>query len=115
MTGNHRTFETTLLRLGGDRDLFSDLVRFFFEDYPDLVNQLRNGIARKNADVIEHAAHRIKGLVSNFDYPPPIDASVRLELMGRSRNLDGADTVAATLDRGLSELAEWLAPFKRPA
>jgi HPt (histidine-containing phosphotransfer) domain-containing protein len=111
MTASLAGFEATLRRLGGDQDLFQDLVRFFFEDSPGLLDQLRSAIFQQNADAIERAAHRLKGLISNFDVPLPTDTAMRIEQMGRSCDFQGAANALPTFEKSLRQLSDLLTPF----
>ena len=112
MTTDHRNFAAALRRLAGDEELFRDLVRFFFEDYPGLLEQLRRGVSSGDGESVERAAHRVRGLVSNFDDECPMEAALRLEKSGRSRDLEAAQTDLAELEKGVRHLADALTPYR---
>jgi HPt (histidine-containing phosphotransfer) domain-containing protein len=91
------------------------LVRFFFEDYPGVLAQLRRGVSNRDGESVERAAHRIRGLVSNFDDQRPTEAARRLETSGHSRNFDDAVSDLAELEKGIAYLSGALTPFRGPA
>jgi HPt (histidine-containing phosphotransfer) domain-containing protein len=62
---NH--FAATFKRLGGDKDLFRELVAFFREDAPQLLMALQTGLTAGTADSVQRAAHSLRGLIANFD------------------------------------------------
>src|SRR6185436_18206487 len=59
-------YEATLERLGGDVELFVDLVRFFLEDAALLEARLESALESKDVRTVEITAHSLKGLCSNF-------------------------------------------------
>jgi HPt (histidine-containing phosphotransfer) domain-containing protein len=106
-------FKSTLHRLGGDHDLFRDLVRFYFEDYPGLMEQLRFGALNRDADAIERAAHKLRGLICNFDVSfHATDSAMLIEQMGHSRDFQGVLQALPILENSLSQLHELLIPFQ---
>jgi len=50
----------------GDSELFKELVELFLKNVPDNLAQIRHGLAKSDANVVERAAHSLKGSVSNF-------------------------------------------------
>ena len=84
-------------RLGGDAALLREITAIFLAEYPDLVRQIRNAIDRGNARELEHAAHTLKGAVSNFAVEPATRAALTLELIGRQGRLAEADPAFDTL------------------
>jgi HPt (histidine-containing phosphotransfer) domain-containing protein len=105
-------FETVLCRLGNNQELFHELIQFYFEDCPRLVDDLREGVAKEDSKTIEYAAHRLKGLVSNFDMPLPLDCAALLEQMGKSKDFSGAVKELPKLEKSLVQLEELLSPFR---
>lgn len=111
MAGDGGNFAGALRRLAGDEQLFRDLIQFFFEDYPGLLDQLREGVSKHDGESVERAAHRIRGLVSNFDEERPIEAALRLETSGHSRDFEGARADLNELENGVQHLAEDLTAY----
>ena len=63
--------EKTLRRLDGNQELYQDLIRFFLEDSPVLLDRLRQGYREQDAQLVERAAHTLKGLAANFGASQP--------------------------------------------
>lgn len=96
-------YEETLSRLGGDTELFSDLVRFFLEDADELTQRLRTKLIANDLRGIEMCAHSLKGLCANFGAHRATSAAMTLEdaaKAGQTANLQQAtrDLEAAVAD-----------------
>ena len=105
MTGGQVfNYDAVLSRLGGDLELFQDLVQFFIEDVPPLLEALREGIKTNDPAAVEQAAHRLKGLIANFSSPTAEEAASGLEKIGRARNLSEAAGLLADLEHEIERL-----------
>lgn len=93
----------SLKRLGGSEELFRDLIGFFMEDAPGLLEQLRAGLLNDDAAAVERAAHSLKGLVANCGGLPASTAAARVETIGREGRLaeapESVERLVAELDR----------------
>lgn len=81
MTPKVRAFEPSeaaLERLGGDRRLYDDLLRAFFEQLPAQLDQLRNAAAN-DAAAAAVVSHRLRGQLATFDFNDATEAAERLE------------------------------------
>jgi HPt (histidine-containing phosphotransfer) domain-containing protein len=103
--------EAALVRLGGDRELLRDLIGFFFEDSPPLLEQIERGLAAREPSVVERSAHSLKGLSSNFSAARAVQAALRLEKMGHAGNLADGATALTELHREVAALHEALALY----
>ena len=104
--------DAAVKRLGGDQRLFDDLVRFFDEDTPGLLDEIRRGISLGDSERVTRSAHSLKGLAANFDAADATSAAARLLEIGRSR-MDGQAVLALTdLEREISRLRAALAPYR---
>ena len=107
--------EAALVRLGGDEALFRDMVQFFDEDSPPLLEAIRAGIRDGDAEQVGRAAHTLKGLAANFNAEPTVAAARRLEQIGQApEQLDQAPPALAELEREVALLSAALGPY-RPA
>jgi two-component system sensor histidine kinase/response regulator len=86
-------FERSLRRLDGDRELYRDLIRFFLEDSPKLLDQLRAGLASHDVKSMCHAAHTLKGLAGNFHAQRAVQAADRVEEQAADLHV-GSEAVA---------------------
>jgi HPt (histidine-containing phosphotransfer) domain-containing protein len=66
----------------------------------DLSEAVKAGDAKR----LERAAHGLKGAVSNFGAVPAVEAALRLETLGRARELANVAQVLQTLELALAEL-----------
>ena len=57
-------------RVEGDRELLQDILGLFSDSTPGALATIREALARHDGPAIEHAAHKLKGAVSNFGATP---------------------------------------------
>ena len=88
----------------GDSELFKELVKLFLKNVPDNLAQIRHGLAKSDANVVERAAHSLKGSVSNFAATRAFEAAYRLEVLGREGRLGEGETALSKLDEELNLL-----------
>jgi HPt (histidine-containing phosphotransfer) domain-containing protein len=100
-----------LARLGGDRDLLRDLIEFFFEDSPPLLEQVDRGLSQRDASLVERSAHSLKGLAANFDAISAVQAALRLEKMGHAGDFARAPEAFSELQREIKGLREALSLY----
>jgi HPt (histidine-containing phosphotransfer) domain-containing protein len=84
------------------------VVEAFIHQSPDLLSEIQGAIASSDSRVLERAAHKLKSSLSYFSAPSAADAAVRLEQMGRSGNLSGAEPVYLRLKTDVSDLEKAL-------
>jgi HPt (histidine-containing phosphotransfer) domain-containing protein len=102
--------EATLKRLDGDRGLFRELIDFFFEDSPVVIEQLKGGLQAGNLSIVERAAHSLKGLTANVGSGPANRLAARIEDSSRRKDLTVA---AASLDELVTEMARLTTALKQ--
>ena len=83
--------EATLKRLDGDRGLFRELIEFFFEDSPVVIEQLKAGLQTGNRSLVELRGHSLKGLTANVGSGPANRLAARIEDCAKQRSADGCD------------------------
>jgi len=96
---------TVLERMDGDEDLLDEVLAIFLEEYPKTVAQLEEAVSGQKADLLEKAAHSLKGELGYLAAAEVSDIARRLESMGRNHDFNGAAEVLADLERQLTELA----------
>ncbi len=84
-------FQGAMVRLGGDRQLFLDFVQILGEDGPVLIKKIETAIDSSDCQQLEHSAHALKGLVSNFGARDCVADALLLEQAGRSEDLSNVD------------------------
>ena len=100
--------EVALERLDGSRDLLHDVVEFFFEDSPELLEQIHAGLEHGDGRRVERAAHSLKGLSANLEAPEVVEAARRLEQMAHQGDLAAAGPLIANLEQQIARLKEAL-------
>jgi len=79
--------DTTLRRLGGDRELLQELITYFLEDAPALVETIRSGVEIGDREKAHRAAHNLRSLVANFDAKEAMASALALELAAKKGDL----------------------------
>jgi len=102
---------TALQAVQHDRDLLRIIVEAFLEEYPLLLQRLRDAVATSSPDSVAAAAHALKGSIRNFGETPPYRAALELETQARAGSTNGAQRHLATIERGLDRLVPELQRF----
>jgi CheY-like chemotaxis protein len=93
-----------LARVEGDKQLLAELTNLFLEEGPKLLAAVREAVSRQDAKALEDAAHALKGSVGNFSAPGAFQAALNLEIMGRERDLAGAQEAYQLLNDQIERL-----------
>jgi len=94
----------TLDRLGGDKELFREVIEIFLNDVPKHMASLRRAIEDGDGKAIERTAHTLKG---ELGYLGILEISQRardIETFGQKSDLRLAANLYATLESELSEV-----------
>lgn len=91
--GERVDYRGTLRRLDGNQQLFYDLRRFFLEDAPNVLENLRAAFDQRDCEGIERAAHSLKSLVANFGASQATNLATQLQAIAQQRNLAQAPAV----------------------
>jgi HPt (histidine-containing phosphotransfer) domain-containing protein len=102
-TASH-PFDRALSRLGNDRELFQELIAYFREDAPGLVETIRSGTAAGCRDGVLRAAHSLRGLLANFDAETAVDIAGSIEQMARKDELHAVPGAIAELETEIDAL-----------
>ncbi|MGZ5092479.1 MAG: Hpt domain-containing protein [Burkholderiales bacterium] len=105
--------DAALNALEGDRELLRRIVDLFLLQAPQLLEEVREAISRRDALTLERAAHKLRGSVTNFAAKNTYDAASRLESMGHVGDLTQAAEAQAELERALGELQATLVEFSK--
>ncbi len=93
-----------LKRVDGDHALLREVTGLFLEDAPKLLQQIRDAIEHRDARLLEHAAHTLKGAVGNFGARPTQELALELEKAGRSGQFDDAPALLNQLEGQFARL-----------
>ena len=80
-------YSAALARVGGDVELLRELAGMFMEEYPKLLEEIRQGVAGQNAPAVCNAAHQLKGLLAQFGAETGRQAAYGVELPARQGDL----------------------------
>ncbi|MBW2432730.1 MAG: response regulator [Deltaproteobacteria bacterium] len=96
-----------------DHDLFKELVDIFINDYPQMLETLRDTLKSSDAKTLTRTAHSLKGMLRNFQAENAADTAYTLEQMGRNGTLDDADQIVDSLADQLEQVAQRLQQLVR--
>ena len=91
-------------RVGGDRMLLREIAGLFLSESPKTLAEMRDALAHRDVDRFFIAAHRLRGSVSNFSAASALGAAVRVERIGRDRELLGAEAACVDLEREIDRV-----------
>ena len=91
---------SALENLGGDEQLLDEVLELFLDDCPRLLAEVRTAIEAGDASTIARLSHTISGVAGNFAAAAVVDLARRLEVMGMTGELAGAE--AAGVELGLA-------------
>jgi HPt (histidine-containing phosphotransfer) domain-containing protein len=86
-----------------DAQFVAELLAAFLEDSPQLVAQMRQAFADKDADTFRRAAHSLKSNSANFGALNLSALAKELEMMGKAGQIEGA---GVKLERLATDYAE---------
>lgn len=84
--GKKLDLKVALSHVDGDRQLLGELAELFLQDYPRLLEEMRNAILKSDFPVLERAAHTLKGRMAFFGIESVRAMALALELKGRARD-----------------------------
>ena len=105
--------EGALAMIDGDTELFGELVELFMPESIELLDQVRNAIAQRDAKALERAAHSIKGSVAAFCGESARVVAQTLEDIGERGDFDRAAAVADELQTEVRRLTNALAKYRK--
>jgi len=91
-------------QVGDDAALLREVMELFVLEAPKREAEARLALERRDAELLERAAHSIKGSCVIFGATPTRDAAHRLELLARSGDFEGAATSLALLSKETARL-----------
>jgi HPt (histidine-containing phosphotransfer) domain-containing protein len=105
--------QAALERLDGDVDLLSMLITVYQEDSVELLERLKAAVAERDRANAERAAHSLKGLASNFDGFPAVEAALAIETAARQADWPTMTAGLPMLEQEVSRLRQALADYQQ--
>lgn len=93
-----------LERVGGDEQLLREIAILFLDEYPKMLKAIQLAVENRDAGSLERAAHGLKGSVGNFGAHRAYQAALRLEMIGRSRDLASVGEAYGELVQALESI-----------
>ena len=92
--------------LGGDDELFIDVLRLFLGDSDRLLRDIQSAIAQQDAVALSRSAHALKGSIANLSSGDARAYAAELEKMGKCGECSSAEELelVANLDDALRKL-----------
>jgi HPt (histidine-containing phosphotransfer) domain-containing protein len=97
-------WEQALDRVDGSEETLVELVEIFLEQWPEMMDEIEQGVARADYENLRRAAHTLKGSASIFGARPVVEVADRLSDMARDEELDGAEGELRTLQDEMDRL-----------
>ena len=96
--------EDALEKVGGDMEIFREIIEVFLESYPDQLREIRRAIDDRDPGLVERTSHTLKGSVGTFAAKKAYETALRLEIIGREGRLEEAPREYSKLEQELNEL-----------
>jgi HPt (histidine-containing phosphotransfer) domain-containing protein len=98
-----------LRRLGGDTELFAEVVQIFLDTGPEMISSIEQAIGAGDLPATHAAAHALKGSASNFEALAVVRAALNLEMAAREKDPGRVQVAWAELRRQMPILLAALA------
>jgi CheY-like chemotaxis protein len=95
----------------GDRELLRDVVEGFLEECPQLIASIDTAIEQSDAATLRRAAHTLKGALRTLGIMGAVDFAAKLEEMGRSGALKGAEKTFSRLKKEVEAVMPHVTAF----
>ncbi len=105
-------YELALSRLGGDRELFDEVLGMFLEDAPILLEQAATSLANDDMPTLQRATHTLKGLSANFAAAAAVAAAYAVELRAGGQQRDRAAQGFPQMEAEVHRLEDALREFR---
>lgn len=89
-----------------------ELIEVYLNDSPQLIEQIRTGLAAGEVDTVRRAAHSLKSNSASFGANRLANAARELEMIAKGGTLDGAGAKLETVEAEFSQLLPVLAELK---
>ncbi|MCP4610287.1 MAG: response regulator [Planctomycetes bacterium] len=96
--------DQVLKQIGGGDENLKEIVELFAVESEKLMTRMREAITNEDPSELQRAAHTLKGSISLFGVKCPMAAALRLEIMGRDKNLADAEQAWLKLTKEVERL-----------
>jgi PAS domain S-box-containing protein len=106
-------WEQALDVVQGDRELLKEIAETYLDEYPRMLQQVRDSIGDRDSTTLQRAAHTLKGSMRYFGATDAFDCAYELESMGREGRFEGADDALRRLESELEQIEPVLSEFAK--
>jgi len=92
----------------GDMEFLKELIEIFKTDCPEKLAEISMAIKEKNFNTLDETAHSLKGSSGNMGLTHVYELSYKLEKMGKSKNIEGADKTLKELEEELERFNNFI-------
>lgn len=103
--------DRALVCLDGDMGLFLEIIEMYLADGPSRLEEIREGLKKRDAQVLERAAHRLRGSLGALAASLAADAAETLESLAVQGDFSKIEGAVAALDREAGRLRLALEKF----
>ena len=96
----------------GDHALLGEIVDAFLEEHPRRMDEIRRAIDTADYELLNRAAHTIKGSMRYFSASAVFERAFALEQLAASRSLTGAEELLQLLKQELARLVPHLINYR---
>jgi HPt (histidine-containing phosphotransfer) domain-containing protein len=97
-----------LTEIFGDAQSVRELFDEFFQELDPRLDTLRNGLAEGRPDLVDTAAHAIKGSSANLGADAVRDCARTVEDLARANQLQNVEPLLDRLESELTRLRAWI-------
>ena len=90
-------WDVALETVGGDRELLTDLLRLFLDDWNSMIGEIESAIQNGDEKELRRAAHAFKGALNHLGATSTASKAFALEKMGEAGDLSDSNPALAQL------------------
>ncbi|MCO6453823.1 MAG: Hpt domain-containing protein, partial [Pirellulaceae bacterium] len=109
--GQAAEVRAALAALGGKEDLCRQLAQFAIEEAPDLMRQIEQSLAERDAITLERAAHKLRGSVRYFQAERVAELAGGLESRARRQDFEPCGELVEQLKPAMERLLSVLVDY----
>ena len=100
-----------LKEMSGD-EFINELIDTFLEDAPNMIAEIKSGLATNNADIFRRAAHSMKSNAATFGASQLAALTKELEMLGKENKLHETGDKLKALDEAYASVRDELKGLK---
>lgn len=102
------TKDEVVAQFAGKEYIMRSVAGVFIDTYPEMLEELRRGVADRDKTLIEDTAHKLKGAVGNFTTGRPFELARELEHMGHEGSWEHLDDTFDAFEYAVKQLEQAL-------